>query len=490
MNVIVSKGATCQLDRRSRDQLSHVTWDATIGFGLLAVIVVFVFGPFEPHPDNAAWDVTWERGLAIIAALAAARHIRHPVPWVGAHVARRLRQRLWSESSGVVLSAGLGSRVAVLAVALAVALAAPIRPNHQRVSDDPVWNAVSRWDAFWYQNIAENGYQWDPARPDAQWNVAFFPAFPIAMRMAGTIVSAPLEWLGRSSFTGETMGARLHLGGWLVSVLSFVWAMGVLYELARSDLGAVRASWAIVLLAYYPFAFFFSAPYSESLFLLATTSAFLSARQQRPLATFLWGALAATTRQTGVVLAIPLVMIALGSWWAAGRPWRDRPGPRAALVVGAMGPIVGIGLHMVHLWMRVGDPLAWVKAQAGWWSSDSWMPFVVERIRAVDTLGWWGYLQESPGRAIGTFVPLLVLIVLRRVWQISPAYTAFVVLTLAPAIAIDTPSLGRVSAPLFPVFIGLAALLPASRHAIWLVLVFGAGQLWAASVFFDWGHLF
>jgi hypothetical protein len=169
---------------------------------------------------------------------------------------------------------------------------------------------------------------------------------------------------------------------------------------------------------------------------------------------------------------------------------RDRSGLRPACLLGATGPVAGVGLHMAHLWVRVGDPMAWVKAQEGWWSSDAWIPFIAERIRATDTLGWWGYLQEAPGRAIGTVVPLLVLLVLRRVWQISPAYAAFVVLTLVPALAIDTPSLGRVSAPLFPLFMGLAALLPRSHHAIWLVLFFGAGQLWAASVFFDWGLLY
>jgi hypothetical protein len=490
MNVIVTKAETRQLDRPGPAQLSHVKWDRTIGVGFLFVVVAYVFGPFEPHPDNAAWDVTWSRALALVAAVVAARHVRHPAPWMGAEVARRVRERLWPDSSGLVLLAGLGSRIAILAVALAVALSAPIRPNHQRVSDDPTWNAVSRWDAFWYQSIADTGYQWDPARTDVQWNVAFFPAFPIAMRMAGSIVSAPLAWIGRSSFTGETMAARLHLGGLLVSVLAFAWAMGVMYELARSDLGDVRAAWAIVLLAYYPFALFFSAPYSEGLFLLATASAFLSARQQRPVATFLWGALAATTRQTGVVLVVPLLMIALGPWWTTRRLSGDRSGVRTACLLGAMGPVVGLGLHMAHLWVRVGDPMAWVTAQAGWWSSDSWLPFIAERVKAIDMHGWFGYLERSPGRALGTFVPLLVLIVLGRVWKISPAYAAFMVLTLVPAIAIDTPSVGRVSAPLFPLFIGLAAQLPRSHHAIWLVLFFGAGQLWAASVFFDWGLLY
>jgi hypothetical protein len=62
--------------------------------------------------------------------------------------------------------------------------------------------------------------------------------------------------------------------------------------------------------------------------------------------------------------------------------------------------------------------------------------------------------------------------------------------TLVPAIAIDTPSMGRMAAPLFPLFIALAAVLPARKDVWVLAAGFGFGQLWAAGIFFGWGMLY
>jgi hypothetical protein len=362
----------------------------------------------------------------------------------------------------------------------------PLPHGTPRVSEHPFWNVGSRWDAFWYLSIANGGYDWDPSRPDEQWNVAFFPAFPIAMRVAGNLVTMPLYWVKDDTLLGGSADTRLQFAGLLLSVGAFLWGLGIVYELARSDLGDDRAKWAVVLLAYFPFALFFSIPYTEGLFFLAIASAFLAARQERWVAVFVWGALAALTRQTGVMLCIPLFWMAATPLW---RHWRSegRIAPGAiGPVLASAGPAAGLALHMAFLYRQFGDPFAWVKAQAGWWHSDSAFPFFVERVRDIEGYGFGEYVRRYPGRAIGTLVPVLALAVLWRVWKISPAYALLIVVTLVPAVGIDTPSIGRLAAPLFPLFIGLAALLPRSRHAIWLVMLFGAGQLWASSVFFGW----
>ncbi len=466
----------------------HLAWDRAVGVGVAMFCVVYTYGPFRL--PRAIWDVTWERVLTATVLLLVIRHVRYPSPWLGAEIFRRVKARLLPGGSSFVLSAAVASRVAVVLVGVSVALYNPLPYGTPRVSEHPFWNVGSRWDAFWYLSIANGGYAWDPARPDEQWNVAFFPAFPVAMRIAGNLLTIPLYWVKNADLLGGSSDTRLQLGGWLLSVLGFIWGLAVVYELARSAIGEERAKWAVVLLAYFPFALFFSVAYTEGLFFLAITSAFLAARDGRVVALFLWGALAALTRQTGVMLCVPLLWLAFAPLW---QRWRGHPASkpfRLATAFAALGPAVGLGVHMAFLWWRFGDPLVWVKGQAGWWHSDSLFPFVAERIKDIDQYGLGEYLTQFPGRAIGTMVPLFALAVIWRIWRISPAYALLVVVTLVPAIGIDTPSIGRLSAPLFPLFIGLASMLPASRHAVWLVLLFGAAQLWAAALFFNWESLY
>jgi hypothetical protein len=160
------------------------------------------------------------------------------------------------------------------------------------------------------------------------------------------------------------------------------------------------------------------------------------------------------------------------------------------LLAAAAGPVVGVGVHLLNLWWQVGDPFAWVKAQEGWWHSASSAPFYAERVAHVRDLGFGGYFDTRPGHALGTFVPMLAAVLLWRMWRLSPAYAALIVVTLVPAVAIDTPSMGRLVAPLFPLFIALAAVLPDRKDAWALAAVFFAAQLWAAFIFFEWGMLY
>ena len=52
-----------------------------------------------------------------------------------------------------------------------------------------------------------------------------------------------------------------------------------------------------------------------------------------------------------------------------------------------------------------------------------------------------------------------------------------------------TTSMGRFTSCMFPIFIWLGALVPASRRPAWCA-VFAAGQAFAATLFFTWRQLF
>ena len=80
---------------------------------------------------------------------------------------------------------------------------------------------------------------------------------------------------------------------------------------ARPDRVAVAARLAVMLTALAPMAFFFSAVYSESLYLALSVGLFLCARRGRWTWVGVLGALAGATRSTGLVLPLPALMIYL-----------------------------------------------------------------------------------------------------------------------------------------------------------------------------------
>ena len=79
----------------------------------------------------------------------------------------------------------------------------------------------------------------------------------------------------------------------------------VMYALTRNEFSEEIARRAVLYAAVFPTAFFFLAPYSESLFLLLVLLSFWSARRGRWAMAGATGALAALTRNLGV-LVVPL----------------------------------------------------------------------------------------------------------------------------------------------------------------------------------------
>ena len=223
---------------------------------------------------------------------------------------------------------------------------------------------AARWDAAWYLVIARFGY-----RPDLGFytssRTAFFPLYPFGIRT--------ISWLGVPPV----------LAGVLLSVLALALALYGIHrlttlELARTSMSGSRvgqaAQLAVLLSAFAPMAFFFSAVYSESLYLALSVGLFWSARHGRWTWVGVLGALAAATRSTGLVLLLPALMI-----YVYG-PREDRP-PDAAPMPGAwlrpryrlrrnvlwlaLVP-VGVILYGSYLGLSGGDALAPLQAQGVW----------------------------------------------------------------------------------------------------------------------------
>lgn len=209
---------------------------------------------------------------------------------------------------------------------------------------------AARWDSVWYLTIAHSGYGTAEQHPQA----AFYPLYPLLMRGLGWIVGSPL------------------LAGILVSLACFLVALALLHRLTTLELGARDARGTVLLVAFFPTALFFSAVYSESLFLLVSVGAFLAARQGRWARAGLLGGLAALTRNSGVLLLVPLVVLFLYgpradrvALDAARAWWRPRHPPTPQILWLALVP-AGLALWLGWCWLALDDPFAPYEAQALW----------------------------------------------------------------------------------------------------------------------------
>jgi hypothetical protein len=183
---------------------------------------------------------------------------------------------------------------------------------------------ATRWDSVWYLTIAKDGY--GDAHSHAQ--AAFYPLYPLLMRIVGWVVGSPL------------------LAGILISLVCFLGALVLLHRLVELELGTRDARGTVLLVAFFPTAFFFSAVYSESLFLLITVGAFLAARNGRWAVAGALGALAALTRNSGVLLRVPLARL-------------FQYGPRADRVAGTgvRPPVTASGARRATSLLRPRFPL-------------------------------------------------------------------------------------------------------------------------------------
>ena len=145
---------------------------------------------------------------------------------------------------------------------------------------------ATAWDAGSYLTLAQYGY-----RPRSL--SAFFPGYPMLMR-AGA-------W---------SPGATV-VAGVVVSLLAFLVALYLLHRLVSLECGSEAAGLTVLLVAFAPMALFFSAIYTESVFLALSVGAFYAARSGWWARAGIAGGLAATTRITGLVLILPLLALYL-----------------------------------------------------------------------------------------------------------------------------------------------------------------------------------
>jgi hypothetical protein len=453
-------------------------WWATVGSPALFVGRVL----FVPSPL-----------LLIYAAgcVQIARHLLWPRPGVGvwfrqAHAALRARPDLEA-----AVGAFMATRPAVFAVGLAAVAAFGLagRPDFV-LSREPLANLPARYDAGWYAGIATEGYSWDHTF-QVQRNIAFFPALPLLMRPVGLVFG-----MYDQTASHERRLLRALWAGVVISLAAFAWALCYVTRLAADLIGRERAAGASMLLAAYPFALFYNAPYTESLFLLGAVAACYHFRRREWLAASLWGLLVGLTRPNGCFVSIPLAILGLEQLYRsapAGGMVTARAGARAVAlrVLTAAMPGIGMLVYTAYLYRLTGVGFAWARSHEAWGRTFQGVsPFLAffDRVREEPFVQLVTSHPANTLNALGVVFGLaLIYPVFRR---LGLAWGAFVMVNLVPPLfAGGVLSMGRLTATLFPLFIVMAALVTPRAVPAW-VAAFGIGQGLCAALFFTWRNLY
>jgi hypothetical protein len=360
------------------------------------------------------------------------------------------------------------SRVLVWGSAVLAVYLLPVVGYQQRAHDLPTLSgslgralgSLTRWDAVWYVQIAQSGYDGGSGLS------AFFPLYPLGIRVAAG---------------GTESEAVLLIAAYALSAVAFVTALVLLHKLVELELGKQYTRAVLLLVAFWPASFFFSAPYSESFFLALSVGMFYAARTERwPLAAGLCAA-ATATRPTGMLLLLPLAWMA---WRAGMLRW---------LVLAPLGALAfSAGLALAGM-----RPLGWFEVERGW-----------GHVFKGPALGGWDALV-SGGHGVGQLVSsapvdrvvaaenaiyavMLVVAVVALVGmfrRLPPAYGIYTAASLVAAISAPVHwqplmSFGRLLAVVFPIPMWVALELYGRKVAATAVLALFAGLLVCATGLF------
>jgi len=201
---------------------------------------------------------------------------------------------------------GLTAALRILYSAIAAALSFVLAPDPARIHSNALTGNLpapgtlyyalagvwERFDTLWYLRIAQHGYDLPRA-------VIFYPLYPAAIRVASTVMPPVMAAL------------------FVSTLAAFVFLWGLL-RLARAASPPSARLRTVLLVLAWPTSFILFAGYAESLLLALLVWAVLLAREQRWSGAAVCGVLASMCRPSGVLVAIPLALLAL-----RGRQWKS-----------------------------------------------------------------------------------------------------------------------------------------------------------------------
>lgn len=359
----------------------------------------------------------------------------------------------------------LGMRLVVF---LGVAVGMRMLPREGHAGLLTSWD---RWDSVWYLGIAKNGYTYSPIGASG---ANFFPLYPLLVHMA----QLPI---------GPFAGARSYLlAAFAISWVTFIAACVLIYRLAADRFGRRVAHLSVLLLATFPYSFFFGAAYTESLFLLLAVAAFLAMDHRRWWLAGVCSLLAAAVRPPGLIVGVCLALAYVLDWRATRHPAR-----RDLLALG-LAPL-GTLAYMAYCWQRFGDPFAYAVTSRAGWHGAHLQSGALDVLRSkLEHPGW--LVHGSPASLIvGTYAVGVVIfcLLVPPIWRaLGPHYAIYSLASiLAPLVTYPTlGSMGRYTTVIFPAFIVVALALRRRPTLAELTLLASASLLTVFSLLFVTGR--
>ncbi len=316
---------------------------------------------------------------------------------------------------------------------------------YHAVPNNLFFDIWARWDSSFYLAIANDGYTYVP---DSITTVAFFPLYPMLMKLLGNV-------------TGDNV-----IAGVIVSHLALLGGLIYLYKFTETISDSETAKRATFFLAAFPTSFYFSAVYTESLYLFVTVAAAYFARKKMWAWASIFAFLSSTTRVFGLLMfgVVGLEWLHTHGWYfkriLKPEAWRGALNgikqDWKSLAIIMFAPL-GLLSHMRFLNNFFGDPILFSTVQSAW-ERENVGPVAIMRgeLTKIFTQRYltgdiaWHILFD-----VSVFFVCLILLV--WIWhKVGEGHAIIVAIsTISPAIS-ASQSIMRYVIVLYPVFIVLA----------------------------------
>lgn len=311
------------------------------------------------------------------------------------------------------------------------------------VNPNNIWLDVwARWDSGFYLGIVDKGYFFTLGQ---QSSVAFFPVYPLLVSLI-------------KPFAGSTLAA-----GVVVSNACFFGALVFLYKLTEFEFKDVAiATRTIFYIGAFPTAFFFSAVYTESTFLLFSVATMYFARTRHWKWAALFGMITSASRIIGVVM-----LGIVGLEWLRSHGWTLDKIHKRETWLGLVKAIrqdwlnllllglipLGLLSYMLFLKTQFNDPIAFSTTQAAW-GRQMVGPISVIKNDLGGLLNGnfltgdiWYHVMLDLG---ATFAGILISMVVWR--RLGASYALYGLISIVVPLWSGSGSLSRYAVVIFPMF--------------------------------------
>lgn len=206
----------------------------------------------------------------------------------------------------------------------------------------------TRWDANNYIRITDGWYTGYTENGDYL-TLVFFPLYSIIAKLFTFIIP------------------NVQMSLMTTSSIAFAVGCGYLYELVCLDYEESIAVSSVIGISVFPFAFFFGAIMTESVFFMTTVMTFYYIRKHNWFLAGLCGAFSALSRMIGVFIIVP----AFVEWFDYCKPFSVGRYKLKKIIIDVLpvfSVLLGIGVYLLINYCITGNPFMFMEYQDKYWN--------------------------------------------------------------------------------------------------------------------------